>query len=214
MNVHLLGEDWLLDLAREKSLLDAVEFICGHDITLIQTHLFCKPFGCPETPWHQDGREQNTPMATVWISLDDLSHPTSGALCVLPQLHSYGLLPSESSNHFQFDNVLTQDFVQQFESVIYDLKPGQAAIHHPLLPHASMANTILPYRRVIVLRYLSTTALEGQIVPLYRAKDNGELELKAGEENEEKEYYQDYRDSNVHFEGRCIVLRGKYVDDT
>ncbi|ETW07508.1 hypothetical protein, variant 3 [Aphanomyces invadans] len=147
MNVHLLGESWLLDLAMEKHLLDAVQRFCGPDITLLQTHLFCKPQG---------------------ITLDDLVAPFSGALVVLPGQHQLTLLPSEASDHIQFDRVLSSAFVDQHKSFRYGLHAGEAAVHHQWLPHASEGNTTLPYRRVIVLRYIATSVLETEAVALWR----------------------------------------------
>ncbi|OQS01327.1 hypothetical protein ACHHYP_01378 [Achlya hypogyna] len=218
MNIHLLGEHWLLDLAREPALLDAVERICGQDVTLMQSHVFCKPRGCPPTPWHQDGRsDDDAPMATVWITLDDINAPSSGGLCVLPGLHIRGLLPSDASDHFQFDRVLSSAFVSTQTPVPYALRAGEAAVHHPLLPHASAPNTRLPYRRVLVLRYLATAALEAAGVPLYGARGDA-LELlrpaqtDGDDDDDGGEFYQDYRDADVYFEGRSIVVRGRHLE--
>ncbi|EQC39163.1 hypothetical protein SDRG_03369 [Saprolegnia diclina VS20] len=224
MNVHLLGERWLFDLASEPALLDAVQHICGPEITLIQTHLFCKPRGCPPTPWHQDGRNDDAPMATVWITLDDVRDLGSGALQVLPGLHKHGLLPSEASDHFQFDKVLTPAFVASQTPVAYNLRAGEAAVHHPLLPHASAPNSALAVRRVLVLRYLATAALGDS--PLYSwppserepvlfapgATADANIADDDDEETDDGEFYQDHRDADAFFEGRSIVVRSSRFD--
>ncbi|KAF0719712.1 Aste57867_834 [Aphanomyces stellatus] len=170
MNTHLLGESWLLDLATAPRLLDAVQTFCGPDITLLQTHLFCKPRGCEATPWHQDGSsDTDIPLATIWISLDDLTLPSSGALLVLPGQHKHNLLPSDPCDHFQFDRVLPASFVRQHAPAVrYALGAGHAAVHHQWLPHASEPNTSLAIRRVIVLRYMATAAVRAAGVPLWR----------------------------------------------
>ncbi|ETW07506.1 hypothetical protein, variant 1 [Aphanomyces invadans] len=193
MNVHLLGESWLLDLAMEKHLLDAVQRFCGPDITLLQTHLFCKPQG---------------------ITLDDLVAPFSGALVVLPGQHQLTLLPSEASDHIQFDRVLSSAFVDQHKSFRYGLHAGEAAVHHQWLPHASEGNTTLPYRRVIVLRYIATSVLETEAVALWRVCPGGSLVRVAQQDGDsnERELYPDFRTVNKYFEGRHVCMRGRFVD--
>ncbi|ETV84223.1 hypothetical protein, variant [Aphanomyces astaci] len=215
MNIHLLGETWLLDLAMDTHLLDAVQEFCGSNITLLQTHLFCKPRGCLPTPWHQDGSsDTDIPLATVWITLDDLDAPSSGALVVLPGQHQLNLLPSEASDHFQFDRVLPTSYLSQHKAFRYALHAGDAAVHHQWLPHASDTNTMLPFRRVIVLRYMATSVLEAEGVALWRRTSGNALapvDPVDEDKDEEGELYPDFRAANVYFEGRNICLRGKYV---
>ncbi|CAK5172106.1 unnamed protein product [Aphanomyces euteiches] len=191
---------------------DTVQLFCGPDISLLQTHLFCKPQRCSATPWHQDGSSaEDIPLATVWITLDDITPPFSGGLVVLPGQHKHNLLPSEASDHFQFDRILPATYIAQQSPFRYPLGAGHAAIHHQWLPHASEPNLTLNYRRVIVLRFISTSVLMAEGVALWSIRNDGELARKCAiEEDGEAELYPDFRQEDVFIEGRNIILRGAH----
>ncbi|RHY43474.1 hypothetical protein DYB34_002889, partial [Aphanomyces astaci] len=80
MNIHLLGETWLLDLAMDTHLLDAVQPLSG-------IHTWPS---CPPHHFHL------MHVANDRITLDDLDAPSSGALVVLPGQHQLNLLPVQS----------------------------------------------------------------------------------------------------------------------
>ncbi|KAG9413502.1 hypothetical protein AC1031_012723 [Aphanomyces cochlioides] len=167
---------------------------------------------CSATPWHQDGSSaEDIPLATVWITLDDITPPFSGGLVVLPGQHKHNLLPSEASDHFQFDRILPVAYIAQQSPFRYPLRAGHAAIHHQWLPHASEPNLTLNYRRVIVLRYISTSVLMAEGVPLWSIRNDGELARECAiEEDGEAELYPDFRQEDVFIEGRNIILRGAH----
>jgi len=101
-----------------------------------------------ESPWHRDAPY----FITIWICLDDVD-AENGALMVKPGWHRKGALTNCECSTIDFAKMGTSIEEFQKDCITYKLKAGQAAMHHPLLPHASFSNLSGNPRRVISLRY-------------------------------------------------------------
>ena len=53
-NIHQCGEDWMLELARQATLLPMLAAHCGHDVEFYLSHVIAKaPHSEYSVPWHQ-----------------------------------------------------------------------------------------------------------------------------------------------------------------
>jgi len=181
-------EPWLLDMATNTNLLDAVERVIGTNIVLWSTHLICKP---PHTgraiPWHQDGTYWNLtgPMVSVWLTFDDVDDE-NGTMYVLPGHHKRVFGRRATGDEF-FDEEIKPDSLPEDiddRAIAYRLRAGEAAMHHVLIPHRSPPNRSNDrWRRVLVLRYMTS---DGEMGP---------------------KQYPDYR-TNEPFDRQYILVRG------
>jgi hypothetical protein len=179
ISAHQLGERWMLELATEPRLLDMIERQIGPNIVLWSTHLLCK---APQTgnpvPWHQDAPYWNISgklAGGVWIPFDDVD-AANGTMSILPGWHNTGLLPRrmlEGKKLFSEEiepSALPADVEQQ--KVEYNLKAGQCAIHHTMIPHVSTPNRSNRWRRILAYRFM---AADGQIgAKMYEDYRNGQ----------------------------------------
>ena len=163
IGTHMI-EHWVWTLATYPKILDMIERQIGPNITFWSSHLIAKP---PHTgrpvPWHQDGVEWTNVNgdfgASVWIALDDVDQ-ASGTMAVIPGWHAKGELPrirhTEEHNVFKWD-MDSSELPANLEEikVSYNLKAGQAAIHHVMMPHESGPNETHHWRRAIVFRYIA-----------------------------------------------------------
>jgi ectoine hydroxylase-related dioxygenase (phytanoyl-CoA dioxygenase family) len=163
---HQLGERWLWDLANEPRLVDMIVRQVGANVVLWATQLICKP---PHTGqairWHQDAPYWNVSgglSGGIWIALDDLDSE-NGTMSVLSGWHNRGKLPAKryEGEYFQLglDFDALPDDIEQAQ-VTYELKAGQMATHHTMIPHGSTPNDSDRWRRAIILRYM---AAEGEM---------------------------------------------------
>ena len=87
------------------------------------------------------------------------------------------------------------------------MKAGQGAFHHPLLPHASTENQTNTDRRILILRYIALDSLRVEQIPTFPPTTQSVPVIKSQiEENDEEEWYQDYRTENIYFKGVCLLL--------
>ena len=156
-------EPWVFELATEPKILDMIERQIGPNITFWSSHLLCKPPRTGrEVPWHQDAREWNLSGnfgASIWIPFDDVD-AASGTMSIIPGWHRKGALKQiprgDERDDFSAD-IDPTEFPDDLEkmAVTYNLKAGQAAIHHVMTPHNSTPNTSNHWRRVLIFRYLA-----------------------------------------------------------
>jgi len=101
------------------------------------------------SPWHRDADY----FMTIWICLDDVG-PENGGMVVKPGWHSKKIESGHCEcNTLKFSELgITQEEFEK-DKVTYNFKAGQAAFHHPKLPHASFENSTSNPRRVVCLRY-------------------------------------------------------------
>ncbi len=158
--LHLLV-NWLADIVRHDTIVDAVEQIIGPNILCWSTDFFIKPAHDPSfVSLHQDctyaGLTPFNGIINVWLALTP-STRASGCLQVAPGSHTLGQV--SHSNTDSEDNMLFfgQTIDREFEHdalVDMELRPGQASMHHMVIAHGSQPNTTDLLRMGYVLRYM------------------------------------------------------------
>ncbi|MBL8669084.1 MAG: phytanoyl-CoA dioxygenase family protein [Alphaproteobacteria bacterium] len=159
------GSAAFLDLARDRTIVDAVAQLIGEDVILWGCQIFCKPGGDGmEVPWHQDGHYWPIrPLATctAWVALDP-STRANGCLRVIPGSHR----PSRLYDHMKEDRtdlVLNQRLLDgQFDpamAVDLELEPGQMSLHDVYMIHGSAPNRSPQRRAGVAIRYMPGTSV-------------------------------------------------------
>jgi len=106
--------------------------------------------------WHQDYSywTRTTPMAhlSCWIGLDDATSD-NGCLNYVPGSHRWNLLPVTglADDMDAIRSVRSDELKSKFRPVAIELKKGEAAFHHPLMVHGSLANNTNRPRRATVI---------------------------------------------------------------
>ncbi len=158
--LHLLV-NWLADIVRHHTIVDAVEQIIGPDILCWSTDFFIKPAYDPSfVSLHQDctyaGLTPFDGVVNVWVALTP-SSSASGCLQVIPGSHKFGQLAhtrTDAENNMLFFGQTIDRAFGPDELVDIELHPGQASIHHMVIAHGSQPNmTDLP-RIGYVVRYM------------------------------------------------------------
>jgi len=134
-------------------------------LRLFHDQLFAKPplLG-GNVAWHQDYSywTRTAPMAhiTVHIALDPQT-VDNGCIRYVPGSHRWhrnGQPLPITDRHFvnmdSIQNALNDDEKRQFKPVDILLKKGEAAFHHPLMVHGSLANKSTGTRNAAVVNYL------------------------------------------------------------
>ena len=160
---HLLFQ-WVDDLMRHASILDAVEDLIGPDILCWNTLFWIKE-AHSETfvSWHQDLRYwglDTDDLVSVWLALSPAT-VESGCMRVLPHSHRGDLLPHD--DEFQPHNLLTRGQeiavpVDEADAVSMPLQPGEISMHNVRLAHASTPNRSDNRRVGLSLHYMPTCA--------------------------------------------------------
>jgi non-haem Fe2+, alpha-ketoglutarate-dependent halogenase len=182
---HLILQ-WVADLARHRSIIDAVEDIIGPDILCWFSAFFVKEGGSKRfVSWHQDGEYAVTSDRSVsaWVALTPATME-NGCMRFLPGSHR-SLLTHQESYHP--DNILTRGQtivgVDEGSGVEVVLAPGQFALFHGNMAHGSSPNTSPQDRIGLVFRYVAGDGYETQpgyeSATLIRGADHaGKLELE------------------------------------
>ena len=131
--------------------------LLGGAVRFWHDQLFCKPAHHGGfVAWHQDysywTRTQPMQHLSSWIALDP-SDLENGCLQYVPGSHRWNLLPITglAGDMRAIESVLTPEQREDFRPVPIELKPGEAAFHHPLLVHGSLASRSARPRRAYVL---------------------------------------------------------------
>jgi len=163
-----LGCNWteqtvtpFLRVLLDESLIRLLARVCGLPFVALRLELFGKgPRSETAIPWHQDTFTTHTGFrwtaeraaagtsaaphpVTLWVALDDTSLE-NGGMEMIPGRHlellngSNGAVPEEA--------------IATDERVDYRMAAGQAGLHHPLVPHRSVANTSSRQRRAFLVR--------------------------------------------------------------
>jgi hypothetical protein len=150
VNKHLkikghLAAPWLVELAENPAILDAVEDLIGPDILLFGASIFAKA-GQDGTyvSWHQDsayfGLDPHDEV-TAWVALTE-SNAENGALQVLPGTHIGPDLPHAET--YAENNMLARgqslDIEDESGAVTIALQPGEFSLHHERTAHGSKQN--------------------------------------------------------------------------
>jgi ectoine hydroxylase-related dioxygenase (phytanoyl-CoA dioxygenase family) len=168
VNRHLkikghLAAPWIVELARNKNILDAVEGLIGPDIMLFGASIFAKAgHDGSFVSWHQDsayfGLEPHEEI-TAWVALTE-SNAANGGLQVLPGSHAGPDL--RHTETFAPNNMLargqTLDIQDESQAVTISLAPGEFSLHHERTAHGSKPNTTDTRRIGFAFFYIPTHA--------------------------------------------------------
>jgi hypothetical protein len=140
-----LAFPWLMDLARNPRILDALEDIMGPNILLFGASIFAKNGRDPRyVSWHQDsayfGLDPHEEI-TAWVGFTE-STIEKGCLKVMPRSH-VGPDLRHVETHAQ-DNMLAKgqsiEGLDESKAVYLQLQPGEFSLHHERTAHASEPN--------------------------------------------------------------------------
>ena len=144
----------IFDLCTRAPVLDRMEGLLGPDLVLWRSHLFDKPPGAPEVPWHQDINywPLEPPLnVSAWIALDDVSKANS-CMRFIPGSHretephiaaEEGMLFAEMADPAFFDRGTAVDIVA---------KPGEFYLFNDRLLHQSDPNRSDRQRLALAVR--------------------------------------------------------------
>lgn len=148
-------------LMRRPEILDAVEAILGPDILVWGTTLFTKePHSPTYISWHQDLRYwglNGDAEVSAWIALGPVNE-ANGCMRFVPGSHRLDLVPHRDT--FSQDNFLTRGqeaevAIDEEKTVLVELEPGEASLHHGRLLHASGPNGSDGRRIGMVINYIA-----------------------------------------------------------
>lgn len=140
-----LAFPWLVDLAKNPAILDAVEDIIGPNILLFGASIFAKNGRDPRyVSWHQDsayfGLSPHEEI-TAWVAFTE-STIEKGCLKVMPRTHLGPDLHHVET--FAKDNMLAKgqsiEGIDESRAVSMELEAGQFSLHHERTAHGSGAN--------------------------------------------------------------------------
>ena len=149
------------EIIRHPAILQTVKAILGHDLLVWATTFFTKE---PRTEsfvsWHQDLRYwglSGDAEVAVWVALGAV-HEEQGCMRFVPQSHRMDLL--EHRDTFDEKNFLTRGQeavidIDESKTVLAELDPGQASLHHGRLLHASGPNRSDERRVGMVINYIA-----------------------------------------------------------
>ena len=136
---------WIVGLARNKNILDAVESLIGPDILLFGTSMFSKKARDARfVSWHQDAAYYGLDPqqeVTCWVGLTD-ADTENGCMRVIPGSH----LGADAVHDETYDpqNMLgrgqTIRDIDDGKAVYMPVKAGQFSMHHERTIHGSMPN--------------------------------------------------------------------------
>ncbi len=140
-----IAAPWMIELAKNKAILDAVESLIGPDILLFGSSLFAKRANDTRfVSWHQDsayyGLDPHDEV-TVWVAFTP-STKQNGCLRVLPGSH----IGPDRTHEETYDpqNLLARgqsiQGVEDDRAVYMELEAGEFSIHHERTVHGSLAN--------------------------------------------------------------------------
>jgi non-haem Fe2+, alpha-ketoglutarate-dependent halogenase len=152
---------WIVALARNKNILDAVESVIGPDILLFGTSMFSKKARDVRfVSWHQDAAYYGLDPqqeVTCWVGLTD-ADTENGCMRVMPGSH----LGADAVHDETYDpqNMLgrgqTIRGIDDSKAVYMPVKAGQFSMHHERTIHGSMPNPSDRRRLGISFFYMPT----------------------------------------------------------
>lgn len=156
-----LAFPWLMDLARNPHILDAVEDVIGPDILLFGASIFAKNGRDPRyVSWHQDsayfGLDPHEEI-TAWVGFTE-STIEKGCLKVMPRTH-LGPDLHHIETHAS-DNMLAKgqsiEGLDERAAVHIELAAGEFSLHHERTAHASEPNRSADRRIGFAFFYIPT----------------------------------------------------------
>ena len=177
---HLLFK-WVDDVMRDDRLVDAIEDLIGPNILCWNSVFWIKEAHTPSyVGWHQDLKYwglDNDKLVSVWIALSPATRE-SGCMSVLPGSHRRQMLQHDDT--YQENNMLTRGQeiavdVDEAETVLMALEPGQASFHNVKSAHGSGPNNSADRRIGLSLHYMPThtrqTLADWDTAALVRGED-------------------------------------------
>lgn len=154
-----LAAPWLVDLATNDAILDAVESLIGPDILLFGSSLFAKQaYDNRFVSWHQDSAYYGLSPheeVTVWLALTDATEE-NGCMRVLPGSHLGPDLEHEET--FDPQNLLSRGqtirSLEENKATFMPLRAGQFSLHHERTAHSSLGNQTAMRRVGLALFYM------------------------------------------------------------
>ena len=156
-----LAFPWLMDLARNPRILDAVEDVIGPNILLFGASIFAKDGRDPRyVSWHQDsayfGLDPHEEV-TAWVGFTE-STIEKGCLKVMPRSHIGPDLRHVET--FAPENMLAKgqsiEGLDVSKAVHLQLAPGEFSLHHERTAHASEPNRSKDRRIGFAFFYIPT----------------------------------------------------------
>ncbi len=149
------------EIVRHPRILDAVETILGPDILAWGSTFFIKDAHSPSyVSWHQDLRYwglDSEDQVSVWVALGPVTE-AHGCMRFVPGSHEGAMLAHRDT--FDADNFLTRGQeaevdIDENDTVLVEMEPGQASMHHGKLLHASGPNRTDERRVGLVVNYIA-----------------------------------------------------------
>ena len=146
----------------DKRLLEVAQTLVGPNIAFFAADYIAKPPRDGQAVlWHQDANYwplEPMEVITVWFAVSK-STCENGCVRVIPGSHRLGVLPHRSQQ--DTTNLLNSEvdavFIDESAAVDVELNRGDISVHHPLVLHASDANTSDVWRRGGSIQYMPTT---------------------------------------------------------
>ena len=156
-----LAFPWLMELARNPRILDAVEDVIGPNILLFGASIFAKNGRDPRyVSWHQDSAYFGLAPheeVTAWVGFTE-STVEKGCLKVMPRTHLGPDLHHVET--FAQDNMLakgqTIEGMDEAKAVNIELSAGEFSLHHERMAHASGPNRSADRRIGFAFFYIPT----------------------------------------------------------
>jgi non-heme Fe2+,alpha-ketoglutarate-dependent halogenase len=171
-----LLQTWVAELAAHPKVLNAVEDVLGPNILVWGSSLFIKDANQGEyVSWHQDSTYwglSSPDVVTAWIALSPATQQ-SGCMKMMPGSHKFDQVKHRDT--FDEKNLLTRgqevvNDVNEVDSVLVELQPGQMSLHHVKIVHASDPNQS-DYRRIgVAIRFIAP-----HVKQIYAKKDSAWL---------------------------------------
>jgi len=154
-----LDDQKVFDICSHPSIIEKVSSIFGDDIILWRSHLFLKPAGSAEVPWHQD--RDYWPLEPVvnisaWLAIDEATKKNS-CVQVIPGSHKRIIphieVPKAKDTISEFEKMADPDELKKENPPVdMELKPGEFFIFNNLTLHRSAPNISQAPRMGIAVR--------------------------------------------------------------
>ena len=171
---------WAAELMRQSAIVDAVENIIGPDIMCWSSAIFTKEANSGRfVSWHQDASYwglSNSKVVSAWVALTPAS-AANGCLRLLPGSHRK---LEDHEDVEDGDNMLSRGqtiatTIDERSAVDVNLLPGEYALFHVNMAHASYPNRSASDRIGFVFRYVAGDVyqmkLEHDSASLIRGRD-------------------------------------------
>lgn len=158
--------DGFMDFIARSPLAQAAAILTGSKtIRLYNDHLLVKEPGTDTpTPWHQDGtyfRMKGNQVISAWVGLDPVRKET-GAVGFVKGSHAWNKMfrpvafaSGKARESDDFDGPMPDVDADPatYETVFYDLEPGDVTFHHGLTIHGGYGNLSMSRRRGYSVRF-------------------------------------------------------------